>query len=344
MKDYLHKLCCGEALGQDEAKRAMATIMDGEATPSQVAAFLVALKMKGETAKEIYGCALAMRDRATPVRSSRSGLTDTCGTGGDGRGTFNISTLAAFIAAGAGLPVAKHGNRAVSGSCGSADVLEALGVRLELTPEQLGACLDEVGFAFLFAPLLHRAMRHAAAPRREVGVRSVFNLLGPLTNPAGARRQVLGVYAAEPAARLAEVLLLLEAEHALVVHGSDGSDELTLAGETLVYEVKNGKVIKFTVCPEDVGLTRTSDGAAGGGPTDNAKLILEILQGSPGPGRDVSVLNAAAALYAGGLCEGLRQGVTKAQMSLDSGAALAKLESLRNYTKRCVKNAQANCG
>ncbi|MBS4023410.1 MAG: anthranilate phosphoribosyltransferase [Dethiobacter sp.] len=344
MKEYLQKLCAGVNLDQAEAKIAMSLIMEGEATPSQVAAFLVALKMKGETAGELYGCASAMRERATAVRSRHSGLTDTCGTGGDGKGTFNISTLAALIASGAGLPVAKHGNRSVSSRCGSADVLEAMGVRLELTPEQMGACLDEVGFAFLYAPLLHQAMRHAAVPRREVGVRSVFNLLGPLTNPAGATRQVLGVYAPGPAACLAQVLLLLGTEKAMVVHGSDGSDELTLAGETLVYEIKEGSLRCFLLNPEDVGLERSQNTIPGGSPKENAALMLEVLMGRRGSHRDVSLLNAAAALYVGGLAEDLRHGVIMAENSIDSGAALAKLEELLKFTERCDTSAQTNCG
>lgn len=344
MKEILSKLCSGIHLSWDEAKSAMAAVMDGDATPAQVAAFMVALKMKGETKEEIFGCALAMRERAEFVRTVRKGLTDTCGTGGDGKSTFNISTVAALVAAGAGLPVAKHGNRSVSSLCGSADVLEALGVSLELTPGELGRCLDETGIAFLYAPVLHRAMRHAAGPRREVGVRSVFNLLGPLTNPAGAKRQVMGVYAPEVAGVLAEVLALLGAEQALVVHGSDGSDELTLAGETLVFEVAGGMVTRSTVVPEEAGLCRVLAGAfKGGNPAQNAALVLAVLQGKRGPYRDVSLLNAAAALYVGGLAEDLAEGVSLAAKAVDSGAALAKLEALKEFSGRCKKDAQANC-
>lgn len=333
MKELLNKLILRQNLTDVEAGAAMAAVMDGEATPAQVAAFLVALKMKGETAEELYGCATAMRERAEKVQSKRTGLTDTCGTGGDGRGTFNISTAAALIAAGAGLPVAKHGNRSVSSQCGSADVLEALGVQLEITPAQMGACLDEVGIAFLYAPVLHQAMKHAAGPRRDVGVRSVFNLLGPLTNPAGARRQLLGVYAPELAVILANVLRLLGAEQAMVVHGSDGSDELTLSGSTLVCELRDDEVRTFEVIPEDLGLKRSAPEAlAGGGPQENAKLVLAVLEGQKGPHRDVSVLNAGAAIYVGGLAKDLAEGVYMATEAIDSLAALAKLDALRRFT------------
>ena len=249
MKELLSKLCSKENLTIEESSLAITLVMSGEATPAQVAAFLVALKMKGETAEEVFGCAAALRQAAEKVPTRRTELTDTCGTGGDGKGTLNISTAAALIAAAAGLAVAKHGNRAVSSRCGSADVLEALGVVLELTPEDMGRCLDQFGFAFLFAPVLHKSLRHAAAPRREVGVRSVFNLLGPLSNPAGARRQVLGVYAPELVELMADVLLLLGTERALVVHGADGSDELTLAGETSCAEIREGAVRYYQLTP-----------------------------------------------------------------------------------------------
>lgn len=344
MKDVLSKLCSRTDLTDKEARETMAAIMDGEATPAQVAAFLVALKMKGETAGEIYGCATAMRERAEKVTSSRAGLTDTCGTGGDGKGTFNISTAAALVAAGAGLPVAKHGNRSVSSRCGSADVLEALGVNLDLTPDAMGRCLDEVGIAFLYAPALHKAMKHAAGPRREVGVRSVFNLLGPLTNPAGAKRQVMGVYAPELTEMMAEVLLLLGAERALVVHGSDGSDELTLSGETLVAEVCEGKLTRYAVTPEDAGLGRAgAEMLTGGGPAENAKLVLRVLNGEEGPHLDVTLLNGGAALYVGGLASGLREGVMLAREAVQNGSALNKLAALKRFTGG-NNHALANCG
>lgn len=344
MKDILNKLCAQVDLTEAEAQEAMAAIMDGEATQAQVAAFMVALKMKGETASEIYGCAAAMRARALAVKSNRSNLTDTCGTGGDGRGTFNISTAAALVAAGAGLAVAKHGNRSVSSKCGSADVLEALGVKLELSAEAMGRCLDEIGIAFLYAPVLHQAMKHAAGPRRELGVRSVFNLLGPLTNPAGATRQVLGVYAPELVLPMAEVLAQLDVERALVVHGKDGSDELTLAGETLVCEVRDGQVFSYQFSPEDAGLQRASAQAVSGSDAQsNARLVLAVLQGQEGPYRDVVLLNAAAALYVGGAAKDIHSGVVLARRAIDSGAALEKLNALRRFSGG-NDHALANCG
>lgn len=343
MKEILNKLCLRHDLTNGEAKLAMSTIMDGEATPAQVAAFLVALKMKGETADEIYGCATAMRERAQKVLTKRTDLTDTCGTGGDGRGTFNISTVAAIIAAGAGLSVAKHGNRSVSSKCGSADVLEALDVTLELSADQMGYCLDELGIAFLYAPVLHKAMKHAAGPRREVGVRSVFNLLGPLTNPAGAKRQLMGVYSQELAEVMAGVLLLLGNERALVVHGSDGSDELTVAGNTIYYELKDGRISRGTLNPESLGLKRANASAlAGGNPRENARLILNVLSGQTGPHRDVSVLNAGAALYVGGLAKDLSEGIQTAQKTIDCGDAMDKLQALQRFTGGTA-NAIANC-
>ncbi|MHB1256564.1 MAG: anthranilate phosphoribosyltransferase [Dethiobacteraceae bacterium] len=344
MKDLLGKICAKISLTEEEARAAMAAIMDGEATPAQVAAFLVALKMKGETVAEVYGCATAMRERAEKVESTRKGLTDTCGTGGDGLGTFNISTAAALVAAGAGLNLAKHGNRAVSSKCGSADVLEALGIKLELTTLEMGKCINELGIAFLYAPVLHKSMKHAAAPRREVGVRSVFNLLGPLTNPAGVKRQVLGVSAPELVVLLADVLLLLGVEHALVVHGQDGSDELTLAGVTQVCEVRGGSMVRYNLAPQEVGLQQASaDALSGGSPSENAKLILAILQGKKGPQQDVVLLNAGAALYVGGMAENIKEGVVLAQHAISTGAALEKLTALQCFSGG-EKNAYADCG
>ncbi|MBT9171953.1 MAG: Anthranilate phosphoribosyltransferase [Syntrophomonadaceae bacterium] len=344
MKELLGKLCNKENLTTEEASRAMTLIMTGEATPAQVGAFLAALKMKGETAEEIYGCALTMRQAAEKVPTKRVGLTDTCGTGGDGSGTFNISTAAALIAAGAGLAVAKHGNRAVSGRCGSADVLEALGAVLELTPEEMGRCLDEVGIAFLYAPVLHKSMRHAAAPRREVGVRSVFNLLGPLTNPAGAKRQVLGVYAPELVGLLGRVLLLLGTERALVVHGSDGSDELTLAGETACAEIGEGTIKYYQLTPEQLGLRRVPSAALrGGGPLENAAQLRAVLSGESGVFAQAAILNAAAALYVGGLAEDLREGASLAEKAVNSGEALSRMEALINFTREAKGLAGRHC-
>lgn len=344
MKELLSKLCSKENLTIEESSLAITLVMSGEATPAQVAAFLVALKMKGETAEEVFGCAAALRQAAEKVPTRRTELTDTCGTGGDGKGTLNISTAAALIAAAAGLAVAKHGNRAVSSRCGSADVLEALGVVLELTPEDMGRCLDQFGFAFLFAPVLHKSLRHAAAPRREVGVRSVFNLLGPLSNPAGARRQVLGVYAPELVELMADVLLLLGTERALVVHGADGSDELTLAGETSCAEIREGAVRYYQLTPEQIGLERVPERALqGGGPRENALLLRAALSGERSALARAGILNAAAALYVGGLAEDLREGVTLAEKALNSGEALARLEAVVTFTREAKGLAGTYC-
>jgi anthranilate phosphoribosyltransferase len=328
----LEKLTSRQDLTPAEAEAAVAAIMAGEATPAQVGAFLAALRTKGETVAEIVGCARAMRRAATPVTSRQPLLVDTCGTGGDGAGTFNISTTAAFVVAAAGLAVAKHGNRAASSRCGSADVLEALGVRVDLTPAQVAACIDELGIGFLFAQRLHAAMRHAAGPRRELGVRTVFNLVGPLTNPAGAHVQVVGVPAPELTVVLAEALAALGTRRALVVHG-DGIDELTVTGPSVVAETDGRGVRRYTVTPEEVGLGRaTRADLAGGTPAENAAITRAVLAGERGPRRDVVLLNAAAALVAAGRAADLRAGVQLAAAAVDSGAAQRKLDDLRAYT------------
>ena len=331
MQPFLQKLTAGKGLSADEAQAAMDLIFAGEATPAQVGAFLGALRTKGETVEEITGCARSMRAHCTPVVTRHPVVVDTCGTGGDGVGTFNISTTAAFVVAAAGLPVAKHGNRAASSRSGSADVLEALGVRIDLQPEHVGACLDEVGIGFLFAQRLHGAMRHAAGPRRDLGVRTVFNLLGPLTNPAGAQCQVIGVPEAGLVPMIASVLAALGTRHALVVHGQ-GLDELTLTGPSLIAETDAQGLRTYEVAPEDVGLRRAPRGAImGGTPAENAEISLAVLRGAKGPQRDIVCLNAAAALLAGDAVADLRQGVERAQAAIDSGAALRKLEELRAY-------------
>ena len=331
MQPFLQKLTAGKGLSADEAQAAMDLIFAGEATPAQVGAFLAALRTKGETVEEITGCARSMRAHCTPVVTRHPVVVDTCGTGGDGVGTFNISTTAAFVVAAAGLPVAKHGNRAASSRSGSADVLEALGVRIDLQPEHVGACLDEVGIGFLFAQRLHGAMRHAAGPRRDLGVRTVFNLLGPLTNPAGAQCQVIGVPEAGLVPMIASVLAALGTRHALVVHGQ-GLDELTLTGPSLIAETDAQGLRTYEVAPEDVGLRRAPRGAImGGTPAENAEISLAVLRGAKGPQRDIVCLNAAAALLAGNAVADLRQGVERAQAAIDSGAALRKLEELRAY-------------
>ncbi|MCS7178145.1 MAG: anthranilate phosphoribosyltransferase [Anaerolineae bacterium] len=322
-------------LTTEEAEEVMGQVMQGEATPAQIGGFLIALRMKGETVEEIAGFARAMRRHAVPVPTRRAPLVDTCGTGGDRSGTFNISTAAAFVVAGAGLPVAKHGNRSVSSHCGSADVLEALGVNLDLTPEAVARCVDEIGIGFLFAPRFHPAMKHAIGPRREMGVRTVFNVLGPLTNPAGAQVQVLGVYDPDLTETLAGVLGSLGCQAAFVVHGADGLDELSTTGPNRVSWLQNGSIRTFILDPEDLGLPRAPLSALQGGvAAENAAIIRSILQGEQGPRRDVVLLNAAAALVAGNCAADLREGLSLAAWSVDSGAALEKLETLVAFTQK----------
>jgi anthranilate phosphoribosyltransferase len=302
--------------------------MDGEATPSQLAALLVALRMRGETVEELAGFASAMRDRALRVEAPE-GAVDTCGTGGDGSNTFNISTAAALVVASAGVPVAKHGNRAITSKSGSADVLEALGIRTDLGAEEAAVALREDGFAFLFAPGFHPAMKHAGPTRREIGVRTAFNLLGPLTNPAGARRQVVGVGDPAAAPRIADVLHLLGAERALVVHGA-GLDELPLDGSGVLYDVSPGGVTRHEVVAAELGLTAAPTSAlVGGTPTENAKTVESVLGGASGPCRDVVLLNASAAFLAAGRAADLRDGIAMAAEAIDSGAAARLLGRLR---------------
>lgn len=336
------KLARREHLTAAEAEAAMSAIMRGEATQAQIGGYLMALRLKGETVDEIIGGARAMREAANkvPVRDA-SRLVDTCGTGGDGAHTFNISTTVAFVVAGAGVPVAKHGNRSVSSQCGSADVLSALGVNLNLTPEQVGMCIDEIGIGFLFAPHFHPAMKHAVQPRRELGVRTVFNVLGPLTNPAGAARQLLGVYDAALTEPLAHVLRGLGAQAAFVVHGAHGLDELSTAGENQVSELRDGEIRTYTLDPRELGFERCApDALRGGDPQENAAITRRILSGEMDGGkRDVVLLNAAAALVASGAAESLADGVRLAAESLESGAALSKLEALIAYSQRFAQPA-----
>ncbi|MBM4409047.1 MAG: anthranilate phosphoribosyltransferase [Chloroflexi bacterium] len=318
----------GRTLTMDEARAAMGAVMDGEATPAQLAALLVALRMRGETVEELAGFAAAMRERVLHV-TAPDGTIDTCGTGGDRSGTFNISTAAALVVAAAGVPVAKHGNRAVTSRSGSADVLEALGVRTDHDAESAAEALRTDGFAFLFAPGFHPAMKHAGQTRREIGVRTAFNLLGPITNPAGARRQVVGVGDPAVAPRLAEVLRLLGVERALVVHG-EGLDELPLDGSGVLYDVTADGVERREVSAQAAGLGPAPTSAlAGGSPEENAALVEAVLAGDPGPRRDVVLLNAAAALVVAGRAADLPAGVRAAASTIDSGAALALLARLR---------------
>jgi anthranilate phosphoribosyltransferase len=322
------RLIAREDLGPDDMAAVVGAIMDGEGTPAQIGALLVALRMKGETPSEIAGAARAMRARVTPVRCDASPLVDTCGTGGDGRQTLNVSTIAAVVVAAAGVQVAKHGNRAVSSRCGSADLLEALGVDVAAPVATVERCLREVRIGFLFAPLLHPAMKHAAGPRREVGQRSIFNLLGPLTNPAGARRQLVGV--ADPAALelVAGALARLDTDRALVVSSVDGLDELSTSGPTHVIEIEGGETRRYVVEPQDVGIPLAPpDAVDGGTPAENAAIIEEVLGGAHGPRRDIALLNAGAAIYAAGRADSLADGVEAARAAIDGGAAARVLES-----------------
>lgn len=323
-----------------EAAAAMEAIMSGAATNAQIAAFLTALRMKGETVEELIGFAQVMRQKAVRVRTHGHGmaaltgtdremLIDTAGTGGDASGSFNVSTATAFVVAGAGLRVAKHGNRSVSSLCGSADVVETLGINLELTPTQVGRCVDEVGIGFLYAPLLHTAMKHVMAARREMGIRTVFNMLGPLTNPAGANAQVIGVYAAALTEPLARVLAELGTHRAFVVHGADGLDEISNTGENRIAEVREGLVRTFALSPQDFGLPRAAIADLQGGDREqNAQIIRAILDGEPGPRRDIVLMNATAALVVGGKARDLKEGVQVAARAIDSGAARERLERL----------------
>ncbi|MEJ7790570.1 MAG: anthranilate phosphoribosyltransferase [Gaiellaceae bacterium] len=327
----------GRNLSRAGAREVMDEIMRGEATPAQIGGFLVALRVKGETAAEIAGCAEAMREHVLPVRPERDDLVDTAGTGGDGAHTINISTAAAIVAAAAGAAVAKHGNRAVSSASGSADVLEALGFSLEQPSERIAQSIDELGFGFMFAPSHHPAMRHAAPVRRELAARTVFNVLGPLTNPAGARAQVIGVYAPGLVRTLAEVLAQLGARRAFVVHGAHGIDELSPAGPNLVCEVVGGEMRERELDPLDLGVPRCDPNALRGGtPAENARTIRSILSGAGGGGRggkDAILLNAAGAIAAAGHAEDLREGLELAREAVDSGAAATRLEELARFSR-----------
>lgn len=326
IKEAIAKLVGGQSLTEEEARLVMVQIMDGEATPAQLGAFLVSLRVKGETPEELLGFVRTMRSKAAGV-TLPGDLLDTCGTGGDGSGTYNISTGAALVAAAAGLKVAKHGNRSATSKCGSADVLEALGANLSGDPDQAAQCLDESGFAFLFAPGYHPAMKHAAGPRAEIGVRTVFNILGPLSNPAGAKRQLLGVAVADAAPKMAHVLRELGAKHALVVHGEDGLDEISLGAPTYVWEVRDGEIAEYTITPEELSLPRARlETLVGGDKYRNAEILRGLFNGDPGPKRDALLANAAAALFAGDAVATLQEGVKLARETIDSGLARDTLE------------------
>ncbi|MBI3248566.1 MAG: anthranilate phosphoribosyltransferase [Deltaproteobacteria bacterium] len=333
MREAIARVAAGHNLAEEEMAAVTAEIMDGQATPAQIGALLMGLHMKGETVNEITGAARIMRERAIRVQVAHA-LLDTCGTGGDGSRTFNISTAAALVAAGAGLWVAKHGNRAMSGAVGGADVLETLGARIELSPALVERCLSEVGFGFLLAPAFHRAMRHAVGPRREIGVRTIFNLLGPLTNPAGARHQLIGVFARRWLEPIAQALGRLGSTHALVVHGADGLDEITLTGSTSVAEWRDGSVRSFTIQPQDFGFPLCSlVDLQVTSAQESAEIIRAVCAGAPGPRRDIVLLNAAAALYAGDIVSSLAAGVELARKTLDSGAARRTLDNFTALTQ-----------
>jgi anthranilate phosphoribosyltransferase len=338
IQQALQRILDGHDLGRDETREVMGEIMRGEATPAQIGGFLVALRAKGETPDEIAGCAEAMREHVLPVRPQRHDLVDTAGTGGDGAQTINISTAAALVAAAAGAAVAKHGNRAVSSACGSADVLEALGFELEQPPQRIERSIDELGFGFLFAPSHHPAMRHAASVRKELATRTVFNVLGPLTNPAGARAQVVGVYSPELVRTIAEVLARLGARRAFVVHGAAGIDELSPAGPNLVGEVVDGDVRERMIDPLELGVPRCDPAElVGGGPAENAARIRAIFEGAENAGaKSAILLNAAGAIAAGGHAADLREGLGYAREALESGAAATRLEQLVAFSREVV--------
>ena len=333
IREAIDLVVAGKSLSSEQATAVMQEIMEGEATPAQLGAFLTALRLKGETVREIAAMAAVMREKALPV-PVEGRLLDVVGTGGDGKNTFNISTAVAFVAAASGVKVAKHGNRAASGACGAADVLEALGVKINLPPEGVAACINRVGMGFMFAPAFHPSMRYAAPVRREIGIPTVFNILGPLTNPARAQCMLLGVAAPRLGEQLAEALRLLEIHRALVVHGEDGMDEITLCGATTVWEVRDGTVRHWTIDVADIGLPLASiEDLRSGTAAENAATMRRLFQGEPGPVRDAVLLNGGAALMAGDRAETLRQGIALATQAIDSGGALACLEALAELSQ-----------
>jgi anthranilate phosphoribosyltransferase len=346
IKEAIGKIVRLQNLTEDEAAASMTEIMSGEATEAQIGAFITALRMKGETIDEITGCAKIMRKFATPIRvksyvdidredinEDDETILDTCGTGGDGTSTFNVSTATAFVVAACGLRVAKHGNRSVSSMCGSADVLEALGVNLNVTSEKVEECLSKIGIGFLFAPSLHGAMKYAIGPRRQIGIRTIFNILGPLTNPANATAQVLGVYEEKLVDVIANVLKNLGTKKAWVVHGEDGLDEITISSDTTVAELNEGKVTVFKVNPADYGIKKAYiPDIKGGSAVDNAMTIRKILGGEAGPKMDIVLLNSAAGLYVGGKAADIKEGLALAKEAIDSGRAKERLEMLIKMT------------
>jgi len=334
IKEAINLLVQGKDLSENEMTESMRDIMEGQATDAQIGSFLTAMRIKGETVHEITGAAKVMREKAIKIKSPE-GTVDTCGTGGDMSLTFNISTTSAIIVASCGVPVAKHGNRSVSSRSGSADVLEALGVKIDIEPEKVEKCLEATGFGFMFAPLFHPAMKYAVGPRKEMGIRTVFNILGPLTNPAGAERQVLGVFSNALTEPIAKVLANLGSTHVFIVHGEDGLDEITNTEKTRVSELKYGRIDTYFITPEDLGFTRAKkEDLTGGSAEENAKTTIDILRGSQGPKRDITIMNAAAALIAGDKVKGFTEAVEKTIQAIDSGAALKKLEEIKTASNR----------
>ncbi|HOB90736.1 MAG: anthranilate phosphoribosyltransferase [Bacillota bacterium] len=333
IQQAIHKLVMKVDLSQGEAAAVMDQIMSGKATHSQIGAYLAAMSIKGETVDEIVGSAQTMRDRAVKINPKVDRLIDTCGTGGDRSNSFNVSTAAAFVVAGCGIPVAKHGNRSVSSRCGSADVLEALGVSVDMTPNQTKMAIEQVGIGFLFAPTYHPAMRHAALPRREIGIKSIFNILGPLANPAGVNHQVVGVFSPHIVRKMAEALAMLGIERGMVVSGASGLDEIPCFETARACLIDRGSVVEFELDPRDhgMGLSGSLDEIRGGNAADNARLILDVLSGSTGVARNIVILNAAAAIYVSGEAPDLRTGIQAAADSIDSGAAMAKLRDLIEF-------------
>jgi anthranilate phosphoribosyltransferase len=334
IKEAINLLVQGISLSQSEMVECMNEIMEGNATDAQIGAFLTALRIKGETVEEITGAARVMREKATRIKAPE-GVVDTCGTGGDMAHTFNISTTTAIVVSACGVPVAKHGNRSVSSRSGSADVLEALGVKIDLSPESVEKCLHDTGFGFLFAPLFHPAMKYAIGPRREMGIRTIFNILGPITNPAGAKRQILGVFSDKLTEPLAHVLANLGAEDVMVFHGEDGLDEITITNSSKVSRLRKGNVENFFVSPEDFGFSRAPvESLAGGDSNENASITREILRGETGPRRDVVVMNAALTLQVAGRTEDLSEASVIVQEAIDSGQALDKLDEIIEITNK----------
>ncbi len=336
IQDAIKKLVERKDLTREEASASMGEIMEGSATPSQIAAFITALRMKGETIDEITGCAEQMRAHAVKIIPKTKDLVDTCGTGGDVSGTFNISTISAFVAAGAGVPIAKHGNRSVSSRCGSADILEALGVKIELPGEKVAECIDEIGIGFIFAPLFHTAMKFAMPSRREIGIRTVFNILGPLTNPANAAYQVLGVFKDELTDAMAQVLSNLGCKRAYVVHGIDGLDEISISDKTKISHLKEGEVETYFIKPDDFSIPFSSrDAILGGTINENVKIAYEVLRGiDRGPKRDIVILNAAHAIEVSNKAKSIKEGIELAKNSIEGGTAYKKLEDLIKFSNK----------